>query len=62
MRLDKQQEGETVGEGIDREFSALGWRFTAPCWWDGVIRVAGGEIGNFVPWGGVSLHRVGGRE
>ena len=31
-------------------------------WWEGVIRVVGGEIGNLVPWGGVSPHCVGGRE
>ena len=38
----------------DREFSALGWRFAALCWWEGVIWVVGEEIGNLVPWGGVS--------
>ena len=26
------------------------------CWSEGVIWVVGGEIGNLVPWGGVSLH------
>ena len=44
------------GRRGDRESSALGWRFAALCRWEGVIRVVGGEIGNLVPWGGVSPH------
>ena len=50
------------GRRGDREFSALGWRFAALCWWEGVIWVVGGKIRNLVPWGGVPLHCVGGRE
>ena len=60
VRLDQPNDEKTV-EG-DKEFSALGWRFAALCWWEGVIWVVGGEIGNLVPWGGVSPHCVGGRE
>ena len=45
----------------DRELSALEWRFATLCRWEGVIWVIGGEIGNLVPWDGVSPHCVGGR-
>ena len=51
----KQEEKTEEG---DREFSALGWCFAALCWWEGVIWVVGGEIGNLVPWGVVSPHCV----
>ena len=49
------------GRSGDREFGALGWRFTALCRWEGEIWVVGREIGNLVPWGGVSPHCVGER-
>ena len=50
------------GRRGDREFSVLGWRFATLCWWEGVIWVFGGEIGNLVPWAGVLPHFVGGMD
>ena len=53
---------DSGGRRGDGKFDALAWRFAALCWREVVIWVVGGEIGNLVPWLGVSPHCVGGRE
>ena len=47
---------DSGGRTGDSELRALGWCFAALCRWECLIWVVGGEIGNFVPWGGVPLH------